>query len=468
MRFEIQMNFNISNRFLLNANRSCVGTILLSGVLFLAASALQAQSQDLIDSYIDRWTDFYPSAAFGQGQKSAAWRFEDFSDRRVSAWLELNRQAEKILASMPDTVNLDEKIDSQVLLRQVRLERELWEQDRVLTQQPQWYTKQISEALTYVLISEKLTAAEKYAAIVTRLDAALAAREDDRADNRQELLRVFRQATNQSVDFVLRTELATVPANRTIIVDLLPEHSPLATIGGVFPPGPFDPGAKTLLYLPNVADDAAQDVKDGFYRSFNNHFNKMIVSHEIFPGHDMQFKVGLKHASTVRALFHNPYHAEGWATFSEVLMLDAGWADGNKLTRLAHLRKRLENATRSYISVMVHAEGWGEERVIEFATTRGLLPAQFAANLWYRASDLDMALQLTSYFVGFHGFEDLWREEQQRLGASFDQKAFIDSVLRAGSVPIGALREIVRLQHRSHSCNMRVNIEAKDQDVMSG
>jgi len=587
------MNFRIFSQVHKNVSPLSLGKFLLSGALFLAASALQAQSQDLIDSYIDRWIDFYPSAAFGQGRTSAAWRFEDFSDRRVSAWLELNRQAEKILASPPDTANLDERIDSQVLLRQVRLELELWEQDKVLTQQPQWYTKQISEALTYVLISEKLTAAEKYTAVLTRLngirslcglgiknlrdgnpariqgalktlastvdfyenellfqsdawtektdrddfrnevkkttqqlrelaaflkdkllplasvpnkfgrdvytrklaifsdnsltpetlpeialleidrvrrlmqelaaawwseertgqkrtgsqtmlDAALAAMEDDRADNRQELLRVFREATNQSVDFVLRTELATVPANRTIIVDLLPEHSPLATIGGVFPPGPFDPEAKTLLYLPNVPDDVAQDVKDGFYRSFNNHFNKMIVSHEIFPGHDMQFKVGLKHASTVRALFHNPYHAEGWATFSEVLMLDAGWAGGNKLTRLAHLRKRLENATRSYISVMVHAEGWGEERVIEFATTRGLLPAQFAANLWYRASDLDMALQLTSYFVGFHGFEDLWRAEQRRLGTSFEQKAFVDSVLRAGSVPISALREIVR------------------------
>jgi uncharacterized protein (DUF885 family) len=163
----------------------------------------------------------------------------------------------------------------------------------------------------------------------------------------------------------------------------------------------------------------------------------------------MQFKVGLEHASTVRALFHNPYHAEGWASFSEILMLDAGWAKGNKLTRLAHLRKRLENATRSYISVMVHAEGWSEEQVIEFATTRGLLPAQFAENLWYRASDLDMALQLTSYFVGFHAFEALWREEQQRLGDRFEQKAFVDSVLRAGSIPISALREIVRQEHNN-------------------
>jgi len=276
------------------------------------------------------------------------------------------------------------------------------------------------------------------------LDAALAAMENDREDNRQDFLHVFRKETDASVEFVVQHDFATVPVNRSILVDLLPSHSPLARIGGVFPPGPFDPEAKTLLYLPSIPDDASEDAKDGFYRSFNNHFNKMIIAHEIFPGHAMQFTVGLMYASEVRALFSNPYYSEGWASFSEVLMLEAGWADGNKLTRLAHLRKRLENATRAYISVMVHTQGWNRERVIDFASKRGLLPAQFADNLWDRVSGLYMSLQLTSYFVGFHGFETLWQEEQQRLGDNFVQKEFIDSVLKTGSVSMAALRDIIR------------------------
>ena len=125
-------------------------------------------------------------------------------------------------------------------------------------------------------------------------------------------------------------------------------------------------------------------------------------------------------------------------------MLEAGWADGNKLTRLAHLRKRPENATRAYISVMVHTQGWSKEQVIDFATTRGLLPAQFAENLWDRVSGLYMSLQLTSYFVGFHVFESLWQEERQRLGDNFVQKDFVDSVLKTGSVPMAALRQIIQ------------------------
>ena len=572
-----------------NLARYCLLTV----VLLVWCQGLHAQTRQTIEGYIDQWKSFYPSSAFGDGEKSAAWRFEDFSKQRVSDWLELNHQAEEVLLATPGNAPLNDRVDAQVLLRQVRLELELWEQDQPLSQQPQWYSGKISEALTYVLVSEKLSPAEKHRAVITRLagidalcalgienlingnpgrtrdalqslqrtidfhdsellaqpdpwiqagdveslhmaveqsilnireladhirdkvlpvasvsdkfgpgvytrklaifsdnsvtpenlsvialqeidrvrelmlelagewwdekdrgpekpqgqallDVALAAMEDDREDNQQDFLRVFREETEASVKFVLEHDFATVPANRSVIVDLLPPHSPLARIGGVFPPGPFDPDAKTLLYLPSIPDDAPASEKEGFYRSFNNHFNRMIIAHEIFPGHAMQFIAGLSHASEVRTLFANPYYSEGWASFVEILMLDAGWGNGDKLTRLAHLRKRLENATRAYISVMVHTQGWNREQVIDFASTRGLLPAQFASNLWDRVSGLYMSLQLTSYFVGFHVFESLWKEEQQRLGENFDQRAFVDSVLATGSVPMTKLREIIQ------------------------
>ena len=572
---------------------SSIGKWLLASALLFWAASLHAQTPKVIEVYIDNWKTFYPSAAFGEGDKASAWRFEDFSNSKVEDWLALNHLAEKSLLSTPDNAPLNDRVDAQVLLRQIRLELELWEQDKPLSQQPQWYTGKISQALSYVLMSEKLSPAEKRKAVVSRLagvaalcqlgidnlkngnpgrsqsaleslqrtidyyenkllsssdpwtkegdtealakavqqstlkmhelanhirdkvlpvatipdklgpevytrklaifsdnsatpetlpvialkeidrvrelmlelaaawwdeedregdapqglallDAALAAMEEDRENNRQDFLRVFKAETEASIEFVVKSDFATVPANRGVIVDLMPPHLPGARIGGVFPPGPFDPDAKTLLYLPSIPDEEPEDAKEGFYRSFNNHFNRMIIAHEIFPGHAMQGIVGLLNASEVRGLFSNPYYAEGWASFSEILMLEAGWGDGNKLTRLAHLRKRLENATRAYISVMVHTQGWNRDQVIEFASTRGLLPAQFADNLWDRVSGLYLSLQLTTYFVGFHVFETLWQEEKQRLGDDFVQRDFVDSVLKTGSVPMGALKEIIQ------------------------
>ena len=274
------------------------------------------------------------------------------------------------------------------------------------------------------------------------LEAVMAEMERARSDNRSDFLNLFRELTDRAERFLVQNDLATVPLPRTIYVGLSPDHFSGAAYGGVYAAGPFNPGADTLFYLPSIPDDSTPEQKNGFYRSFNDHFNTMIIAHEIYPGHYLQLKVAAGVAPALRTLFANGVYVEGWGTFSEELMLDAGWDDHNRLTRLAHLRKRLENATRAYVSVMVHVHDWDKDQLMEFAVTRGLLPPQFALNLWVRV--MNNPLQIPSYFLGFHGFRKLWQEEQARLGDSFTTREFVDSVLQAGPIPIDALTLTLR------------------------
>ena len=274
------------------------------------------------------------------------------------------------------------------------------------------------------------------------LGAVMAEMEQARSDNRSDFLNLFRELTDRAERFLVQNDLATVPLPRTIYVGLSPDHFSGAAYGGVYSAGPFNPGADTLFYLPSIPDDSTPEQKNGFYRSFNDHFNTMIIAHEIYPGHYLQLKVAAGAAPALRTLFANGVYVEGWGTFSEELMLDAGWDDHNRLTRLAHLRKRLENATRAYVSVMVHVHDWDKDQLMEFAVTRGLLPPQFALNLWVRV--MNNPLQIPSYFLGFHGFRKLWQEEQARLGDSFTTSEFVDSVLQAGPIPIDALTLTLR------------------------
>lgn len=272
------------------------------------------------------------------------------------------------------------------------------------------------------------------------LEAVMTEMEQARADNRADFLDFFRDLTDRAEKFLVENDLATVPLPRTIYVGLSPDHFSGAAYGGVYSTGPFNPGADTLFYLPSIPDDSTLEQKNGFYRSFNDHFNTMIIAHEIYPGHYLQYKVAAATAPALRTLFGNGVYIEGWGTFSEELMLDAGWDDYNRLTRLAHLRKRLENATRAYVSVMVHVEGWNRDQVMDFAVKRGLLPPQFALNLWVRV--MNNPLQIPSYFLGFHGFRALWAEENRRLGEDFKTREFVDKILRAGAIPIDALSSL--------------------------
>ena len=547
-----------------------------------AGSKLDALSE----SYIKRWAAFYPSEAFSNGLRSAAWEFENFSTERVAEWIAYNHDT---LTDIDSLLNLsvNERIDERVLRRQIKLELERWQHDLVLANQPVWYAELISQALTYIVVREQLTPEEKLHATVQRLQgvqslcelgidrlqngsrertqraveilerttafykdslpglgrdwsggkqhdqvaqvvhdvtssvdgltrhlrenilpqasipdkfddedyarklrifvdsdlspaqlrdialseidevrrlmigkagawwkeqnsqveipadenellqSVMAVMEEDRSDNRQDFLKFFAQLTERAEAFLFEKELATVPAPRTLFIGLSPDHFSGAAYGGVYPTGPFNPGADTLFYLPTIPDDSPAQQKVGFYRSFNNHFNTMIIAHEIYPGHYMQYKVAVSTAPAIRSLFANGVYVEGWGTFSEELMLNAGWGDYQKLTRLAHLRKRLENATRAYVSVMVHVQGWDKDQLMEFATQRGLLAPQFAINLWNRV--MNNPLQITSYFLGFHGFRKLWQEEKARLGGNFSTREFVDGVLQAGPIPIDAL-----------------------------
>lgn len=120
---------------------------------------------------------------------------------------------------------------------------------------------------------------------------------------------------------------------------------------------------------------------------------------------------------------------EGWASFCEQMTLDAGFEGGPPLTRMALLRKRLENAVRTYVSVQVHCRGWSRNQLHIFAVETGLLPPQFAENLWHRA--VLTPIQLPSYFLGFRVFDEAFRREEEHARRGKPQ---------AGSCPFRAVR----------------------------
>jgi uncharacterized protein (DUF885 family) len=281
---------------------------------------------------------------------------------------------------------------------------------------------------------------EKPTDLKVLMDDVLEVMESHRQDNQQDFLNHFKELIDRAEAFIIEKNIASLSGKRTLFTDLSPAHFASAAVGGVYAAGPFDPDAVTLFYLPTVPDSAPEKVKEGFYRSFNNHFNTMIITHEIFPGHYLQLKMASTNPHLVRSLFADDLFVEGWATLCEQITLDAGWDGDNKLTRLAHLRKRLENAVRAYTSVQVHCNGWNREQLVKFAVEKGLLAPQFAINLWDRV--MNSPLQLTSYFLGFRAFADLLEKEKKRLGESFRIQDLSDKILRTGAVPLAELPAI--------------------------
>jgi len=267
------------------------------------------------------------------------------------------------------------------------------------------------------------------------INLALADMEKDAPKNATDYLQFWQQLANSAIEFIQEKNIATLPKNNTLQIQTAPESAGAAArIGWVASAPPFDPNPMTTLNLPSIPETLPKQEQIDFWASFNKPFNRMIVIHELYPGHYMQLKISRETPHPIRMLFPYGIYIEGWATFTEKVVLDAGWESGNHLTLLAHLRKRLENANRAYTSVQVHCNGWNKEQVLKFSTETSLLAPQFAKSLWGRITNSPM--QLTSYFLGGAQFTELLATEKNRLGNRFNLKLFMDTVMKAGPIPI--------------------------------
>jgi uncharacterized protein (DUF885 family) len=270
------------------------------------------------------------------------------------------------------------------------------------------------------------------------LETALQAMEADYPANQQEYLVLWQELTRRAESFVRQAEIASLPESSTLSIKLAPESAgEMTRIGWVSPAPAFAPNPWTTIFLPNIPDSFPEAERHDFWRSFNNYFTRFIVIHELYPGHYIQNRINRENPHTVRILFPYPLYSEGWATLCEKVALDAGWDSDSLLTRLAQLRKRLENANRAYTSVQVHCRGWSQEQVMKFSTETSLVAPQFAKSLWYRL--LRSPLQITTYFLGNREFLQLLEAERARRGESFKVREFMDTILRTGPIPLDEL-----------------------------
>jgi flagellar biosynthesis regulator FlaF len=220
---------------------------------------------------------------------------------------------------------------------------------------------------------------------------------EDRDTNEEAYASRWKADVVEIEKFVRKKRIMTLPDPLTLVVDRAPAYFVGQSFGGVYPAGPYSPEAKTILFLPVPPPDATAQQREAFFRDFNRPFSRMIVPHELIPGHYVQLKYAARNPHKVRAVFPDPVYVEGWGTFCERLLLDQGW--GGALPRLAHLKKQLENIARTIVDIRVHTGNMSREEMVRFVKEEALQGDQLANNMWTRT--LTSSPQITTYYLGY-------------------------------------------------------------------
>jgi uncharacterized protein (DUF885 family) len=157
------------------------------------------------------------------------------------------------------------------------------------------------------------------------------------------------------------------------------------------------------------------------------------------PGHYLQLAHSNRYPSTLRALLSSGPFIEGWAVYTEGMMLDEGYHADDPLMRLIQLKWYLRVVINALLDQAVHVDGMQRAAAMKLMTETGFQEEREAAGKWTRAQ-LTSA-QLPTYFVGSQEHFALRAEAERRGG--FNLRQYHDKVLSFGSPPVRYVRALM-------------------------
>jgi uncharacterized protein (DUF885 family) len=205
------------------------------------------------------------------------------------------------------------------------------------------------------------------------------------------------------------------------------------------------PGSPAAFYLaPSVDGTRPGTYFANTYRAEerDRFTSEVMAFHEVVPGHHFQIALAqeLTHLPMFRRVVTPTAYAEGWGLYTERLADEMG-VYSSDLMRLGMLATDSLRAGRLVVDTGMHAKGWSRDRAV--AWMRENTPM---ADLEI-GDEIDRYIvypgQALSYMVGRLEIQRMRGLAEQRLGEAFDIRAFHDTVLGNGSLPLSVLDEVV-------------------------
>lgn len=269
--------------------------------------------------------------------------------------------------------------------------------------------------------------------------------------------------------FVRAKSLVPVDEAERLEVIWTPEHARGVAIAGLAAPAPLDasPGLTSFYLVQPLPDEWTPELRESFLREYNTFMLEILSIHEAIPGHFVQLYWGKREPSALRRVFANGPFVEGWAVYTERLMVEAGYAGAGpepgsarpksvskalwsvqtndqlraKAIALFGLKFFLRTVTNAILDNQIHAGTMTREQAIALMTEQSFQERGEAEGKWARAQL--GSTQLSTYFVGAQAWFALREQAEARAGADFDLIEFHRAALSHGAPPVHRLPELM-------------------------
>lgn len=260
----------------------------------------------------------------------------------------------------------------------------------------------------------------------------------------EELLADARSQVNSIKQFIREKQILRLPEPDRCQIIEMPEFqrgNSLAYLNGA---PALDPEAPSFYAISPPGKDWTVQRTQSLLEEYNRHMLQILTIHEAYPGHYVQLEYAARVPSLLRRVLSSGVMIEGWAVYTEQIMLDQGYGTGadELQLRLNQLKFYLRAVCNSILDNKLHCANMSDDDAIRLMV-EGAFQSKEEANLkLVRAKQT--STQLSTYFVGRMAHVRMREQIQREMGDRFNLARYHEAVLSQGSVPMKYMPGLVR------------------------
>ncbi len=242
------------------------------------------------------------------------------------------------------------------------------------------------------------------------------------------------------VAFVKQKDLLYIDDSKPLVVRKEPAYMAGVAGASISAPGPYDKGGNTYYNVGSLTG-WTKEATESYLREYNHYILQILNIHEAIPGHYTQLVYANQSPSLIKSILGNGAMIEGWAVYTEQMMLENGYGDNAPEMWLMWYKWHLRTVCNAILDYSVHVKNMSEKDAMHLLVDEAFQQQAEAAGKWKRVSV--SSVQLTSYFTGYKEIYDLREAVKQKEGKQFNLKAFNEKFLSFGNSPVKYIREMM-------------------------
>ena len=247
------------------------------------------------------------------------------------------------------------------------------------------------------------------------------------------------------IDFIKKKDLIYIDPSKPLVVRKEPDYMAGVAGASISAPGPYDKKGNTYYNVGSLSG-WDKDRAESYLREYNQYILQILNIHEAIPGHYTQLVYANQSPSLIKSLLGASSMIEGWAVYTERMMLEEGYGNNEPEMWLMYYKWNLRSTCNFILDNSVHTKNMSKEEAMNLLMNEAFQQKTEAENKWRRVSLTQV--QLCCYFTGYTEIYDFREEMKKELGDKFKLKDFHEKFLSFGSAPVKYIKALMLAERK--------------------